>query len=173
MGKYGKGAGICLAAAAPALVSGSVSPPLSLACALNLLVAGCAAVGAVKLSKRTENPLLAQFAALMVSAAVAFGGELIICAAFPSSFEGAPTFALTGAPLFFAACTAPRFSESRHALCCTAAAALAVILLGIIRLVFTFLPLSGDVSMGLIFAGIIAAVIGVFIPQKEVGSWEA
>lgn len=172
MDKYGKGAGICLAAAAPALVSGTVSPSLALACGVNLLAAGCAAVEAVKLAKRAENPLLTAFAALMVSAAVAFGGENIICALFPSSFEGAPSFALTGAPLFFAACTAPRFGSWHQALGGTAASALMVILLGTVRLMFTLLPLSGDVSMGLILAGVISAVIGLFIPRREDKLWE-
>ncbi len=172
MSKYGKGAGICLAAAAPAMASGTVTPALSLACGINLLVVGCAAAGAVRLAKRADNPLLSAFAALMISAAVAFGGEEIICAVFPSSFEGAPSFALTGAPLFFAACTAPRFCNWRQALGSTAASALMVILLGMVRLMLTLLPLSGDVSMGLILACIISAVIQMFIPDGEGKIWE-
>ncbi len=172
MNKHAKTVSLCLAAAAPALASGTSSPALSFACAAAVLLSGLSSVGAVRLFGRNENPMLNEFAALITAAAVAYGLEMIISAAFPSSFEGAPTFALTGAPLFFAACSAPTYSTGRAALCCTAAASLLVAAVGMVRLLFSLLPLSGDISMGLIFACIITAFIGLVFDDREAELWE-
>ncbi len=174
MNKYSRSAAICLASAAPALVSGTTSPVLSLACAAVISAAGCSALGAVRVVRKTGNALLSGFAAIMTAAAVSLGSELIICAAFPSSFDNAPTFALTGAPLFFAACFASSTMEERtlHSVCCVAAAALLTVSLGILRLLFVLMPLAEDVSVGLILAGAVIAVIRRFIPNKEEKVWE-
>ncbi len=174
MNKHSKTVGVCLAAIAPALVSASASPSLSLACAAAVTAAGAAAVTAVRLVKSAENALLSQFTAIITASAVSLGSELIICSAFPSSFERAPSFALTGSALFFASCFALYSAEksARCAFACIGASALLVILLGAVRLMFTLIPLSKDVSMGFIFAAIIAAVIGIFIPHKEAELWE-
>lgn len=174
MSKYSKSISICLAALAPALTAGTSSVSLCLACAAVILASGCGAVIAVRCVKDTDWAFLPPLAAIMTGAAVSLGGELIISAAFPLYFKSAPTFAITGAPLFFGACFAPAVSKEPLPVgfCLAGCGAVLVALLGLVRWLFSFMPLSGDISMGLIFAGVAVALVRLLMPDKEGTAWE-
>lgn len=174
MSRYSRYSALCLAALAPALASGTSSPHLALACTLTLLVSSFSAVAAVRCTNRSDCLMLPRFAALLTASAIAFGCELIISAAFPSTFEGAPTFPITGASVFFAVCLAPSLSSEplSHALSCTALSSALVLFCGMLRCLFVQMPLSGHISAGLIFAGLAAALILLFMPERKEKTWE-
>lgn len=167
--------GTCLVCISPALAAGTASFPHAAACGCILLLSGCAAVFAVKIVSRIQRGILPIFTAVMISMAVSLGGELIASAAFPNIFENAPTFALTGAAFFFASCFSLSCAEKGTAqnLSCVLGAVLLIILLGAVRSLLSFLPLMKDISMGLILAGVITAVIRLLMPEKEENAWEA
>lgn len=158
-----------LAAVSPALALGTASPENALALSVILFVSSCAAIGAVHLARPVGNMLLTRFAAVMIASAFSFGGELIACAVFPSVLDSAPTLAITGGALFFAACL-PLFSAdvpARHSICYAAAASALVLLLGILRSLFSFLPMSEHSAAGLIAAGTVCAVICIFLSGQR------
>ncbi len=163
MDKHRRNIPLCLAAISPALAAGTSSLPLSLGCAASVLAAGCAALLAAALTEKSNVPHLSPFAVIMVSAAVSAGCELIIAALFPLSFTGVLTFPLTGAALFFSACFGTSFKGSLPSgLCFVLISSVLVPLCALARLAFSFLPLSGDISMGFIFAGVITAAVQKF-----------
>ena len=168
-GKYARLTGIFLASLAPALAWGTSSLVLGLACAAIVLASGCAAILAVSLTKGCKDSALPSFAALMTASAVSCGGELIMCAAFPDVFRSAPTLPLTGAALFFAACFACASASEKLSvsLCFSGAGAVLVILLSLLRLLLSFIPLAEDLSMGLILAGIVIAVLQLLLPDSR------
>lgn len=169
MSKYGKTAGLCLTFLSPALAAGTASPTFSLACSLILFISACGSAISVRLVKSSDNPALCAFAAFLPAAALSFGGELIMSAAFPTAFDAAPTLVLTGTSLFFAAGFAASDADRplTHSLCFISASAFAVIFLGSLRAFLRFVPLYDHISMGLVLAGITAAVVHLIFPSDE------
>ncbi len=155
------------AALAPALAFSTSSIWLCMGCAAIMLLSGCTAIVAIRCFK-SNTSALPQLAALMTAAAVSVGGRLIFTAAFPLKPDGG-FFALAGAPLFFSACFATStaqktFSESFAFVSFGAAL---VVLSGLVRRLFSFMPLSAHISSGLVAAAVTVAAVRIFTCGRE------
>lgn len=163
------------AALAPALAFSTSDVWLCLGCGAVMLLSGCGAAAAVRCFRRDVPPTLPQLAALMTAAALSVGGRLILTAAFPLLFESTGFFALAGAPFFFSAHCGASTAERPHGVAygLVLFGTALVVLLGIVRWLFSFLPLSAHISAGLVAAAVAVAAVRLVAPSMEGILWEA